>query len=262
MAWPLLQEWQGLKIVYTGEFAKALKWYPDLPVQFFVFDRAQGRHVATFIQDQPFFCFHTINAFDEGDDLVIDLAAYKNAKIVDSFTSTRAVSKELQKEKFDTMNSTFRRFRLANVPDAVSRFSLNMPDRELPKVLPVFEIACGIELPQINPTYRHKKYQFAYGISSQNLDQHAHYFADALVKVNLADQSFKVWSRKGYTPGEPIFVAKPNAKNEDDGLLLVLCLDGFGEKSLLVVLDACTFTEIASATVPSIVPFGFHGAFD
>ncbi len=37
------------------------------------------RHVATFECD-PYFAFHTVNAWDEGDDIHVDLAAYKVRK--------------------------------------------------------------------------------------------------------------------------------------------------------------------------------------
>ena len=54
-----------------------------------------------------------------------------------------------------------------------------------------------------------------------------------------------------YYPGEPIFVASPEAR-EDYGAILSVVLD-------VLVLDAISFEEVARARAPHHIPFGFHG---
>ena len=259
MAWPYIHDLLGAKIPITGNYIKHLKWYKDKPVFFYVVDRALGKHVATFQLDSPFFwyinkliySFHTINAFDDGQDIVIDLCGYDDANIVNHLHIPKEISKEPQ------VHSSFRRFRLKSIDEAIKNVS-----KENPKALIDFEIKCSVELPRINEKYRHSgDYTFVYGVANESHEQHQHSFLDSIVKVNVKDKSFKVWSKKGYTPGEPIFVANPNGIDEDDGVLLTVCLDGFGNQSRLVVLDAKSLTELASAQTPVIVPFGFHGSF-
>ncbi|MFL5590598.1 MAG: carotenoid oxygenase family protein [Ktedonobacteraceae bacterium] len=63
------------------------------------------------------------------------------------------------------------------------------------------------------------------------------------------------------TPGEPVFVAAPDAISEDEGIVLSIVLDGRKGTSFLLVLDAASFTEIARAEVPHHIPFGFHGIY-
>ena len=58
-----------------------------------------------------------------------------------------------------------------------------------------------------------------------------------------------------------MFVAAPGAQREDDGVLLSVVLDAGEGSSFLLVLDAGTLSEIARATVPHHIPFGFHGQF-
>lgn len=87
------------------------------------------------------------------------------------------------------------------------------------------------------------------------------YFANKLVKINLNDKSSTIWSDENCYPGEPVFVAKQNGVGEDEGVVLSVVLDGNNGNSLLLVLDAITFEEIARAQVPHHIPFGFHGQY-
>jgi hypothetical protein len=45
------------------------------------------------------------------------------------------------------------------------------------------------------------------------------------------------------------------------GVLLSVVLDAPANNSYLLLLDACDLSEMARATVPQHVPFGFHGAY-
>lgn len=68
--------------------------------------------------------------------------------------------------------------------------------------------------------------------------------------------------KRGHSPGEPIFVPNPSADpevQEDDGILLSVVLDGFKGTSYLLVLDAKTLEELATAEVGGVVGIGFHG---
>ena len=61
------------------------------------------------------------------------------------------------------------------------------------------------------------------------------------------------------SPGEPIFLPDPQGKDEDDGVLLSVVLDGTKGKSYLLCLDAKSFEEVGRAEMESVVAFGFHG---
>jgi torulene dioxygenase len=73
------------------------------------------------------------------------------------------------------------------------------------------------------------------------------------------DGGHKVWGIPGYTPSEPIFVPRPGAEDEDDGVVLSVVLDGDRRKSLLIVLDAKEMKECARAEMETAFPIGFHG---
>jgi carotenoid cleavage dioxygenase-like enzyme len=45
-------------------------------------------------------------------------------------------------------------------------------------------------------------------------------------QVDVQGGTTQLWQAPGHYPGEPIFVARPGARQEDDGILLVVVLDG------------------------------------
>ena len=55
------------------------------------------------------------------------------------------------------------------------------------------------------------------------------------------------------------FIANPEAKSEDDGVLVSITFDGEKEQSYFVVIDAITFTEIDRAYLPHNIPWSAHG---
>jgi carotenoid cleavage dioxygenase-like enzyme len=85
---------------------------------------------------------------------------------------------------------------------------------------------------------------------------------DNITKIELGPEGrtqIKVWYQNGCYPGEPVFVPRPGASAEDDGVLLSVVLDTASRRSFLLVLDAARLEERARATVPHHIPLGFHG---
>ena len=67
------------------------------------------------------------------------------------------------------------------------------------------------------------------------------------------------WEAPGVAPGEPVFVANPQGRQEDDGVLLSVALDGATGRSAVVGLDAGRMEEVFRVPLPHHVPAGFHG---
>jgi carotenoid cleavage dioxygenase-like enzyme len=84
---------------------------------------------------------------------------------------------------------------------------------------------------------------------------------DRLVKVDMHGRSVDAWVARGAFAGDSIFVARPDAVEEDDGVLLSVVLDTRAGASYLLVLDARTLAQCARARVPHHIPFGSHGIF-
>ena len=60
---------------------------------------------------------------------------------------------------------------------------------------------------------------------------------------------------------EANFIANPEAKSEDDGVLVTIAYDGVKQKSYLLVIDALTLETINIAYSPYRIPYSFHGNF-
>jgi beta,beta-carotene 9',10'-dioxygenase len=229
-----------LKLAISGKsFIHNYAWKPELGVRIHAFDRATGALTQSWTAD-PFFVFHTINAYEDGDALVVDVCAYEDASVIELLELDRL------RAGTDERGPEARPLRLTlGAGGAVE--SRVLADTDL-------------ELPRINYRTRNgKPYRYIYGGSSAGAP-----FLKRLVKVDLDDGSHRVWDEPGAWAGEPVFVPRVSgdgAIEEDDGVVLSVVLDADAGTSFLLVLDAHTFTEIARARAPHHVPFGFHGQF-
>jgi len=74
---------------------------------------------------------------------------------------------------------------------------------------------------------------------------------------------FKAWvPQNGEScPTEPIFIQRPGAVDEDDGIVITITINKEGTNSILVGLDGRTFEEVARADMPQVYALGPHGSF-
>jgi carotenoid cleavage dioxygenase-like enzyme len=118
----------------------------------------------------------------------------------------------------------------------------------------------GFEFPSTN--YRQANgsdYCFAWGAADG--PQAAGGYASAIVKVDVRTRDANTFSDGERIYGEPVFVARPGASDEDDGVLLSVGTCQRSESSALAIIDAKTMGLVASAEVPGAIPLGFHGSF-
>ena len=224
-----------LRLAFSGRaFIKNYRWKPEQGTRFQVFDRETGAHRGTYETD-AFFCFHHVNAFERGGDLVIDLVAFEDPSIIDA----------LYLDHDGPVNaipaSELRRYTIGLESGAVRSEPLAEGTVELPRI-----------------DYRRRNthdYRFAYFAGA------AGGWLDRLVKVDVGRGEVASWSEDGCYPGEPIFVREPGTEGEDDGVILSVVLDTRAKRSFLLVLDARSFGELARAEAPHHIPFGFHGQY-
>jgi carotenoid cleavage dioxygenase-like enzyme len=214
------------------------RWEPGRGTRFHVVAKDGGALMGTYESD-AFFAFHHINAFEDGDSIVLDISAYDDAAIVDDFRLERLRADGARA----TARPSFRRFRL-------------VPGKAAAEVEAL--AAAATELPSVARRNAARPYAFAYGVDVAARDGAAF---DSLVKVDVRTRAVARWAVPGAYPGEPVFVPRPGATDEDDGAILSVVLDAGAGTSYLLVLDARTFQEQARAHAPHHIPFGFHGLF-
>ncbi len=217
-------------------FIENYAWEPDRGTNFLVIDRSDGS-VRARVEGPALFCFHHVNAFEDGEQLVLDLCAYDDPSIVQSLYLDRL------RAGAPAPQAELRRYRVPlGGGEAIAE---KLADESL-------------ELPRIDYRSRNARpYRFVYGTGSRDGGD----FLNQLVKADVDSGDTRTWAEPGCYPGEPVFVPAPDQAREDDGVLLAVVLDARSESSFLLILAADSFEELARVQAPLRIPFGFHGAF-
>ncbi len=227
-------------LLWLKPFIENYQWKPRRGTPFYVIHRHTGELVGRYESD-AFFAFHHVNAFEVGDELVVDIDAYEDASIIQSYYLNR-----LQDAANELPFGNLRRYRIP------------LKQKKGYLTYEVLSDTC-IELPRIDYARVNmvKDYRYVYGIGLR----HRQGFYNQLVKIDLKTGSTLTWSETDCYPGEGVFVAAPAPKTEDDGVILSVVLDAVKRTSFLLVLDAPSLTEIGRAEIPQPVLFGYHGEF-
>lgn len=230
-------------VLRARPFIENYRWRPELGTRVVVLDSATGA-VRTDATTAPCFAFHHVNAYESGEDVVVDLCTFPDASVIDALYLDRL---------------------RANGPVPVARptrFTVTPGTGEVR----IRQLSAEpLELPRIAyDGHNGRAYRYVYGCGTQ--DAVGADFLDQLVKLDVDTGAARTWRAPGCYPGEPVFVPAPaggadDGAAEDAGVVLSVVLDAAGGASFLLVLDAATFTELARAAMPHVVPFGFHGQF-
>lgn len=214
-----------LDLILKGKaFIKNYSWKPQKGTIFRVIDRNSGNEVGQY-RTRPFFAFHHANAFEKDGKIILDIVAYQDAGIID-----------------DINNS--------GTPSQLERFSVSLENGEISSEVLFSD---SNEFPRINEKFAGLPYRYAYvaGFSG----------SEGLHKVDTETKKTLSWLEAGCSVGEPIFVASPGAKEEDDGVVLSLILNRTQNSSFLLVLNAKNFQELGRAKAPHLIPDGLHAQY-
>jgi len=225
-----------LALALSGRpYIENYRWKPERGTRFTLIDRRNGE-VSGGFETEACFAFHHVNAYDNGGEVVVDLCAYADAAIVEDLYLERL------RTGTPVAKATLTRFRLTLADRSVRREAL---------------CADAVELPRINYGRCNERPYccvWATGIGPSG-------WLENVLKVDTRSGATLCWSQEGCYAGEPVFVARPQSEDEDEGVLLSVVLDASTGRSFLLVLDAVDLGEIARAEVPHHIPFGFHGQF-
>ncbi|WP_339320969.1 carotenoid oxygenase family protein [Paenibacillus sp. FSL W8-0194] len=219
--------------------ADSMHWMPERGTRFLVVGKNSGKLERVFESDS-YFSFHLINAFEKQGDIFIDACAMKKVSMGSINPG------HLSDPAYNPSNQpAMLRFRLSPGKTVAAAERLIVETMEFP----------GIHYRWSNAS----EYRYAYGTSTNRNSPES--IENQLVKVDTHFGTAKSWFQEGHYPGEPVFVASPEASSEDDGVILSVVLDGDAGSSYLLALDAITFEELGRAVVPHHIPYGFHGLY-
>jgi beta,beta-carotene 9',10'-dioxygenase len=223
-------------LLRTGKFMDAFRWHPEQGTRYIVVDRVSGELIAERFGD-PFYCWHQINAFDDGQEIVIDLVAMNDPDFIYGLdvTELRTIGHTAD------FCGEARRLRVPLKPGRVTQQPL---------------AEARVEFPQINySAHNARDYQYAYAPAYARADSD---WFDELLKIDVTTGRLLRWSQDGCYPGEAIIVPTPDSSAEDDAIALNVVLDSHTGRSFLLILDAGSFEEIGRAELPHHIPFNFH----
>jgi carotenoid cleavage dioxygenase-like enzyme len=203
---------------------------------FVVVDRETGEVVARNRVD-PLFVYHHVNAFADGDELVVDLVGYRDQRAV-----TDLALANLRSDTPSVPRGDLQRYRLPLDGGRATGKTLREGHMEFPVI--------------DYPARLGREYDRVYVAETDRESP----LPTRLARVTVPDGEAKTWSEPGTFPGEPMFARAPESA-DTEGALLSVVLDGETGESFLVVLNAATMTELARAPLPHRLPYGFHGQF-
>lgn len=219
---------------------ECIKFQPHQPTRVIVIPRHTSESVQI-LETHSGFVFHHANAFEQGDEVVIDSISYE------AFPEVEAGS-DFKQVNFDALK-----------PGQLWRFHLNLKDKTVSREL-IEERCC--EFPSIHQERVGRPYRYLY-IGAAHADT-GNAPLQAILKIDLESGLRQFWSAapRGFI-SEPVFVSRPNSEKEDDGWLLVLVYDAAHHRSDVVILDARDLNQgpIARLHLKHHVPYGLHGNF-
>lgn len=236
-------------LITNDKLVSSLQWNPGYETHIVLLSRSTGREVKRF-RTESLFYLHIINTFEQEGNLVVDICAYKDAKVIDAMYVKAIESMQSNADYANWFRARPKRMEV----------SLDAPN--LTYVEPKTLANIGCETPRIHyDVHNAKPYRYFYAISSDVDAENP----GMVIKVDTKTGETRTWCEPNCYPSEPIFVPAPNAKDEDDGVLLSALVWG-GEVThtvAVLILDAKTMQELARTTfnTPSEAPKCLHGWF-
>ena len=243
---------QPLYVAFWGflfgmrSMADSLRWRPARGSLLLLAPR-DGSEDYIRIETDPAFFWHTINAYEQGDEIIADFVGYSNP---DHFAGKNPVILALMQGK----QGEYR------YPGQIRRYIIQ-PKRG--KARQEILHAGNYEWPFMNLGLRCYPYRICYAASPRP----GEFFWSKVCRIDVTTGKEQVYAfPEGVYCSEPVFVPKPGhvsnpANAEDPGWLLTEGYHGGRKKSFLAVFneDHVADGPVAQVWLRHHVPFSFHG---
>jgi carotenoid cleavage dioxygenase len=180
--------------------------------------------------------FHTVNAYDDGEDVVLDVVRHEQMFSRDLYGTADGTG-TLERWTVDLRSGRVEQRRL--------------DDRRQ-------------EFPRMDPRAVGRRHRYAYTTEARALSgDFANPFGTLLQHDLVRGTTTAARLGPGRQAGEGIFVPAGAHAAEDEGWVLSVVYNALEDRSDLVVLDATEFggRPVATIALPQRVPFGFHGVW-
>ena len=217
-----------------------IRWSDDYPARFGVMPREGADADVQWFDVKPGYCFHTLNAFDEGDETVV-----YGMRVPEIWRDSSAMSMDSPPDP--EASPRLHEWRFNRATGAVAERYLDDDSSEFPRV-PDSRQGLGF------------RYGYSLGLAPTEGDASA--MGGAVFKYDLEKGASKEIHHfpAGHEPGESVFVPAQGGSSEDDGYVMTYVWKPETDTSYLVILDASNIAAepIAEVHIPRRVVSGFH----
>jgi carotenoid cleavage dioxygenase-like enzyme len=227
---PVVFSWWAM---LKGE-ALPFVWNEDAPSRIGVMPRTGSSKDLKWFEIDPAFVFHVMNAYEQGNDVMLDVARYDHLWVNGS-------------SDFD-------------YPARLSRYTLGMKTghSSLQEIGPQ-----RMEFPQVNRELTGRNYRYGYSLGVVIVGTGANKYESigSVIKHDMLSGDVQVFEvGGGEIPGEPFFVPTRQASNEDDGYVLSYVYSPDTHSTSLWIMDGHNISNVlAKVQLAARVPQGFHG---
>lgn len=223
----------NMELAMSGDMP--IRWDDNYPARLGVMPRDGTDEQVTWYDINPCYVFHPMNAYEEGDTIVLDVARFSHM---------------WRESSMDFPSPELWRWTIDTVTGKVSEEQID--DR-------------GAEFPRIADSVIGLKHRYGYMMATSDLGnaEDPMSVSGSILKYDReSGERTEIEFGRGRMGGEAVFVPSENPKSEDDGYLMTYVYDASTDNSSLVIMDAATMdnTPVASIALPR-VPNGFHGSW-
>jgi carotenoid cleavage oxygenase len=224
-------------VAFMGRFSAAdpgfpYAWDPEYPARVGVMRRDGDGSDIRWIDVEPCYVYHPLNAYDDGDErIVLDVARHPKMFASDQHGPNEG-------------------------PPTLDRWTV---DLAAGKVIEERLDDRGQEFPRIDERLTGRRHRYGYaaavGRGGVTIDSTSTLLKHDLVAGRTEVRAFGPVSHAG----EFVFVPAHPEAAEDEGVLMGFVHDDGTGRTNLELLDAQTLETAATVHLPTRVPFGFHG---
>ncbi len=206
-----------------------IRWSDEYGARLGVMPRNGTNADVVWYDIEPCYVFHPLNAYEEGDDIVIDVCRMETT----------------MKPGAADAPPMLHRWTIHQKTGSVSESQLD--DR-------------SVEFPRVPDRVVGLKHRFGYTAEFVSGLPAAGAFRKYDLQTGASTAHELSYGRMG---GEPVFVPAEGATSEDDGYLLSFVYDPAENQSELIIVDASNMAAqpVARVHLPNRVPAGFHGSW-
>jgi carotenoid cleavage dioxygenase len=213
----------------------AFDWEPSNGARIGVLPRHGAGSDIRWFEVELGYVFHCFNAFEEGDEVVLDACRTPRTRIL--------VTDE--EEVGDDQKARYHQYRFNLKTGAVTERRVN----EIP-----------LEFSRINEGYNGVRNRYGYACRFSD-DRDEGTLFSAVLKYDRDQDDMQVLELgKNIYTNEFVFAPRTDSRSEDDGYVVGLVRDENRQSSECWVIDAQKFSQgpVARVRIPTRVPYGFH----